>query len=267
MSNLTLLPSNAVEVSGARTFTTSKMVAKVFGKLHGHVLRDIEIIKADCPEDFSQSNFGMANYLDDQGKPRPMAELTKDGFTLLAMGYTGAKAMRFKLAYIKRFNELEAQARGENPAISDGSRFLATFEGGRWIFKQMLAGEFCLPASDWPKAIQDSGFPSELLPDVLSAVSARMKSLPENSAGRRFGRSDLHSAVLSAIDNAGATGFALRDLSRNIWAFRNLAQESRNALIQQLVQDGHVVEVTTTNPKTKRKSKVLVAKRFVKGEN
>lgn len=44
-------------------------------------------------------------------------DMTKDGFTLLVMGYTGAKAMEFKLAYIKRFNEMEAELRNQVPQV------------------------------------------------------------------------------------------------------------------------------------------------------
>lgn len=43
----------------------------------------------------------------------PMYLMTRDGFTLLAMGYTGAKAMKFKLAYIKQFNAMEKILQGK----------------------------------------------------------------------------------------------------------------------------------------------------------
>ena len=39
-------------------------------------------------------------------------DMTRDGFTLLAMGFTGAKALRFKKAYIQAFNAMEAELRG-----------------------------------------------------------------------------------------------------------------------------------------------------------
>lgn len=38
----------------------------------------------------------------------------RDGFTLLAMGYTGPEAMRFKLAYIEAFNRMEAELARRN---------------------------------------------------------------------------------------------------------------------------------------------------------
>lgn len=40
-----------------------------------------------------------------------MYVMSKDGFVLLVMGYTGAEAMRMKKSYIARFNEMEEQLR------------------------------------------------------------------------------------------------------------------------------------------------------------
>lgn len=107
-------------VNGTPT-TSSILVARVFGKRHDHVLRDIEKIKAQVSENFSQPNFGAANYLDAQGKNRLMYLLTRDAFTLLAMGYTGKEAMQFKVKYIEAFNameeELKKQPRPQRKAL------------------------------------------------------------------------------------------------------------------------------------------------------
>jgi len=48
----------------------------------------------ECPEDFGRRNFAPSNYLNEQGKQQPAYEITRDGFVLLAMGFTGPKAMR-----------------------------------------------------------------------------------------------------------------------------------------------------------------------------
>ena len=97
-------------VNGTPT-TSSLLVAQTFGKEHKHVLRDIAKIREQLPEDFSQSNFGPANYLDAQGKSRLMYLLTRDAFTLLVMGYTGKEAMQFKVKYIEAFNAMEEELR------------------------------------------------------------------------------------------------------------------------------------------------------------
>lgn len=97
--------------------TTSRAVAEQFGKRHDNVIRDIETLIGalkieDTTAEFAQSNFGLTYYTDNQSKERPMYLLTRDGFTLLAMGFTGAKAMQFKVAYINAFNRMEQILRG-----------------------------------------------------------------------------------------------------------------------------------------------------------
>lgn len=64
-------------------------------------------------EEFADRNFIISEYTDEQGKPRKQYILTRDGFTLLAMGFTGAKAMQFKVAYITAFNRMESIINGE----------------------------------------------------------------------------------------------------------------------------------------------------------
>lgn len=111
-TSLAVLPINAVEISGARTFTTSLMVADVFGKQHKNVLRDID--ELDCSPDFRRLNFGptIRDVPGPKGAFRKerFFEIAKDGFTFLVMGYTGAKAAQFKEAYINRFNEMASGA-------------------------------------------------------------------------------------------------------------------------------------------------------------
>ena len=90
----------------------SRFVAEVFEKQHKHVLRDITKItetKSGLSEDFVKKNFRKDSYKDSTGRNLPCYRLTRDGFTVLVMGYTGAKAMQFKEAYIKRFNDMEEQ--------------------------------------------------------------------------------------------------------------------------------------------------------------
>ncbi len=100
-------------VNGKKIPTVSSLqVAEIFGKRHDHVLRDIEQILTQVPEIFIKPNFGVVEYPVRRGFGTEMVKaylLSKDGFTLLTMGYTGEKAMKFKVAYINRFNEMEAR--------------------------------------------------------------------------------------------------------------------------------------------------------------
>lgn len=93
------------------TVVSSLDVAETFGKQHAHVLRDIK--ELECSNEFRQSNFGESSYINSQNKRQPMYLITRDGFTLLVMGYTGEKAMKFKEAYIKQFNAMEKTLQGK----------------------------------------------------------------------------------------------------------------------------------------------------------
>ena len=90
---------------------TSLDVAETFEKEHKRVLQDVR--KLPCSEEFRQHNFVLSEYLNQQNHKQPMYYITRDGFTLLAMGYTGEKAMRFKEAYINQFNQMEELLRGK----------------------------------------------------------------------------------------------------------------------------------------------------------
>lgn len=94
-----------------RTAVTSLDVAETFGKEHNHVLRDIR--ELGCSEEFNRSNFGQISYTDSMNRKQDAVVMTRDGFTLLVMGYTGELAMRFKEAYIKQFNAMEAALQGK----------------------------------------------------------------------------------------------------------------------------------------------------------
>lgn len=93
------------------TVVTSLNVAETFGKEHRRVLQDIRDLK--CSEEFRLHNFVQSSYVNEQGHNQSMFIMTKDGFTLLAMGYTGEKAMKFKEAYINQFNQMEELLKGK----------------------------------------------------------------------------------------------------------------------------------------------------------
>lgn len=84
---------------------SSRQIAESFGKEHKDVLRAIENIKAqNCA---LTSMFFEATYTAGTGKAYPMYLMNRDGFTLLAMGFTGKAALEWKLKYIAAFNEME----------------------------------------------------------------------------------------------------------------------------------------------------------------
>lgn len=97
--------TSLVSVSDGKTTTTSLKIAEVFGKQHKDILKAIRDL--DCPDEFAERNFAPGTYKDANNQDRPMYFVTRDGFTLLAMGFTGEKAMQFKIAYIDAFNAME----------------------------------------------------------------------------------------------------------------------------------------------------------------
>ena len=116
--------------------TTSRAVAEQFGKQHKNVIQAIEGLRTtlDETEDgraFNRLNFQPVTLPDGKGEKRPAYLLTRDGFTLLAMGFTGAKAVQFKVAYINAFNRMERFIKGGGlpaPAIQSIEKRLEALE-------------------------------------------------------------------------------------------------------------------------------------------
>ena len=116
MTNLTIsttvaqeVTSPALEARAGQITATSLQVAEHFQKRHTNVIRAIRNL--EVPDEFNRLNFEPVAYVDEKGERRPMYHITRDGFALLAMGFTGKEAMRWKLAYITTFNALEAKLR------------------------------------------------------------------------------------------------------------------------------------------------------------
>ena len=107
---LALNPNYELYEKRGRSFCSSRQVAETFRKGHRNVLRDIQTL--GCSEEFSQLNFertsGTVAMPNGGVRREPIYLMTKDGFTILAMGYRGKKAMQFKEAYIRRFNDMES---------------------------------------------------------------------------------------------------------------------------------------------------------------
>jgi Rha family phage regulatory protein len=86
---------------------TSRQVAEDFGKRHDQVLRDIEVYKNRISTPQFCGLFIESEYRASNGKMNKEYLLTRDGFSFLVMGFTGAKADEWKLKYIEAFNKME----------------------------------------------------------------------------------------------------------------------------------------------------------------
>ena len=118
--------NNLVQISDNNQLTTTSLkIAERFGMEHKNVLAKIK--KLEIPADFGRLNFKPSNYLNEQGKIQPCYEITRDGFTLLAMGFTGKKAMKFKIDFINAFRAMETELMNRKPTFAEtllGSREL-----------------------------------------------------------------------------------------------------------------------------------------------
>ncbi|MFR1770613.1 Rha family transcriptional regulator [Anaerostipes sp.] len=88
-------------------------VAATFEKNHRDVMESIRNIGNSISTAEFSALFHLDSYKASNGKSNPMYLMNRDGFTLLVMGYTGEKAMKFKLAYIKQFNAMESTLQGK----------------------------------------------------------------------------------------------------------------------------------------------------------
>ncbi len=84
-------------------FCNTLSLSKVFEKQHKDILKTIKNLPFS---NFNELNFQLTFYTDSKGRKQPCYNLTKDGFCLLVMGFTGEKAYKFKVEFIKAFNKL-----------------------------------------------------------------------------------------------------------------------------------------------------------------
>ena len=112
---------NLITTYNNQPVTSSRMVAENFEKEHKHVLRDIDNLKKDVP------NFGLMFYEteipDSYGRPQRAYFINKKGFQLLAMGFTGKKAIEWKLKYIDAFEAMEKEL--ATPKLTPTPRYRA----------------------------------------------------------------------------------------------------------------------------------------------
>lgn len=116
------LPTDAerrpiVFIRDGEAFSNSRHVAAYFNKRHDDVLKAIRNLIAN-EADLGVRNFAETPYVDPQnGQTYKSYDMDRDGFSILAMGFTGAKALKWKMSYIAAFNVMEAELRSR-PAVS-----------------------------------------------------------------------------------------------------------------------------------------------------
>lgn len=100
-----MINSEWVIMKNKKAVTTSLKIADVFGKRHKNVLQSIENLMAE--NSAVKKYFAKTTYKNERNREYPMYYLNRDGFTLLAMGFTGKEATQFKIKLIEEFNRME----------------------------------------------------------------------------------------------------------------------------------------------------------------
>ncbi|EKZ0199365.1 Rha family transcriptional regulator [Enterococcus faecalis] len=114
---------NLVIMKNQQAVTTSLQVAETFNKNHRDVLAAIDDLKEGVAENYADL-FYEDSYIHPQNKQKyRQIIMNRDGFTLLAMGFTGQKALKFKLKYIEAFNQMEKEI--QQPKLPTSQRELA----------------------------------------------------------------------------------------------------------------------------------------------
>lgn len=95
-----------LENRDGKILVSSRDVAEKFGKRHDHVIRDIDKLISDSPN-LGSEMFIETTYVNERGKIYRCFDMNRDGFSLISMGFTGKKALEWKLKYIDAFNQME----------------------------------------------------------------------------------------------------------------------------------------------------------------
>ena len=177
----TITKDLGIIIENKRPVVSSRDVARVFEKEHFNVIRDIKNL--ECDEEFNAINFEAVDYTDAKGEKRPMYLITRDGFTILAMGFTGKKAIDFKLKYITAFNAMEEQLK--NPfnipkTLPEALRLAAQLEEKRLILEAKIAED--RPYTALGRA---------LTPDQKETSIGQMATILSQSLGCKISRKDL----------------------------------------------------------------------------
>lgn len=106
-----------VSIMNNKAVCTSLQVAEKFERKHKNVIKSIEnLLEMDSAQKLAQW-FSKDKYKDGSGKENPMYYMNRDGFTVLAMGFNGKKALDWKIQYINAFNTMEEMLKERNTQL------------------------------------------------------------------------------------------------------------------------------------------------------
>ena len=107
-----------------QAMTNSLLVAEKFGKEHKHVLDAVRNIIMTAENSAVLSMFCESTYVSSQNKELPMFIMTRDGFSLLVMGFNGKDALNFKLDFMNAFNKMESMLKSDDYILARSQEIL-----------------------------------------------------------------------------------------------------------------------------------------------
>ena len=199
----TKFQSISLEVKNGTPVVSSRTVATVFEKDHRHVLRDIANLTtsaqnwADLSDPITSAQncadldrwFVEGAEPDSYGRPQKVVYMNRDGFSLLAMGFTGKKALQFKIAFINRFNEMERQLKSGKPAETKTDLDALEYAGG---FASVLTSQFGIDSGiarsfALVRSEQNFGVNFEDVKKLLPPAQTKSRLLNATQIGQEFG--------------------------------------------------------------------------------
>ncbi|ENI4689870.1 Rha family transcriptional regulator [Salmonella enterica] len=149
MTNSTTAVIPEIAIRDNRAVTTSVAVANYFEKAHDNVLKKIRAVVVDCDPSWRLVNFNETFYTREnpnggEGIATPMFELTRDAFVLIVMGFTGKKALQWKIDYINAFNKMEEELISQHSSHFplDADLFVQ-IKGGKTVYIQQAQPGEC----------------------------------------------------------------------------------------------------------------------------
>lgn len=227
---------------------SSRQIADNFEKRHDHVMRDIDAMKKDVP------NFGEMFFEttapDSYGREQRAYLMNRDGFTLLAMGFTGKAALEWKLKYIAAFNEMEKKL-ADQPQLTR-SQLLAT---------ALITAHEELEEKD--KQIET------MKPKVLfaDAVSASKKSILVGELAKLLSQNGINIGQNRLFDWMRKNGYLIKDPKRsdyNLPTQRSM-EKGLFEIKETTIQHSDHVSINRT-PKVTGKGQVYFVNLFLKSE-
>lgn len=167
-----------VRIENDQAITDSRNVAEVFGKEHRNVLRAIDGMKGGLLN-FEQT-FKESTAKDSQGKDQRIYLMNRDGFTLLAMGFTGQAAMEWKVKYLEAFNKMEAALQSDDYIVARAQQILS-----KRIEDQQRQIEEMKPKADYFDALVDHKLNLSFR-DTAKEIGVREKNFIEWLINNRY---------------------------------------------------------------------------------